>query len=123
MSNDLTAQQHQQLGRLVAQFPIADELGRRFADAGYELYLVGGIVRDTLLGRATAEADNHARPDLDFATPALPEATEAILRGWADDLWLTGARFGTVSARKADWHLEITTFRSDAYTPGSRHPE
>ena len=123
MSNDLTAHQHQQLGKLVARFPIADELGSRFAEAGYELYLVGGIVRDTLLGRVAPDAQPGARSDLDFATPALPDTTEAILRPWSDDLWMTGARFGTVSARKDDWHLEITTFRSDAYTPGSRHPE
>ncbi len=115
MSDDLTSEQHRQLGQLVARYPVADELGRRFADAGFELYLVGGIVRDTLLGRASS--------DLDFATAAEPAATERILRGWADDLWLTGARFGTVSARKEQWRLEITTFRSDAYVPGSRHPE
>ena len=112
---DLTAEQDRQLGQLVARFPVADELGRRFDDAGFELYLVGGIVRDTLLGRTS--------PDLDFATSAAPGDTERMLRGWADDLWLTGARFGTVSARKDDWHLEITTFRADQYTPGSRHPD
>ena len=123
MTDDLTGRQQQQLGKLVARFPVADELGRRFADAGYELYLVGGIVRDSLLGRVTADEEAHRRPDLDFATPARPDATESILRSWADDLWLTGARFGTVSARRDDWHLEITTFRSDEYTPGSRHPE
>ena len=123
MVDDLTAEQQRQLGKLVARFPVADELGRRFADAGHELYLVGGIVRDTLLGRVGPDDDPALRPDLDFATSARPDASEAVLRGWADDLWLTGARFGTVSARKDDWHLEITTFRSDAYTAGSRHPE
>src|SRR5688500_15159652 len=100
--NDPTAEQERLLGRLVAKHPVADELGGRFDDAGFELYLVGGIVRDTLLGRDSA--------DLDFATSASHDASEKILRGWADDLWLTGARFGTVSARKGDWHLEVTTF-------------
>lgn len=123
MVDDLTAEQQRQLGKLVARFPVADDLGARFSAAGHELYLVGGIVRDTLLGRAAASDDPSERPDLDFATPARPEETEAVLRGWADDLWLTGARFGTISARKDDWQLEVTTFRSDAYTPGSRHPE
>ena len=114
-ASDPTTEQERLLGSMVGQHPVADDLGGRFDAAGFALYLVGGIVRDTLLGRSSS--------DLDFATSAPPEATEKILRGWADDLWLTGARFGTVSARKDDWHLEITTFRSDAYTPGSRHPD
>jgi len=99
----------------VAVYPVADELGQRFATAGHELYLVGGTVRDTLLGRAVE--------DLDFATSARPDRTQRLLSGWADNVWLTGARFGTVSARKGDWKLEITTFRSDVYREGSRHPE
>lgn len=103
------------LAALVAADPVASELGARFADAGHELYLVGGTVRDTLLGRPTG--------DLDFATSARPEQTRRLLEGWADDLWLTGARFGTVSARKDGQQLEITTFRADTYTRGSRHPQ
>ena len=114
-SPDLTPEQERQLGRLVARYPLADDLGRRFGDAGHELYLVGGIVRDTLIGRES--------PDLDFATSAPPEISERVLRGWADDLWLTGARYGTVSARKQTWNVEITTFRSDVYSAGSRHPQ
>jgi poly(A) polymerase len=112
----LTTAQSRQLGELVAIYPVARELGERFVDAGHELYLVGGTVRDTLLGRADA-------PDLDFATSARPEETERLLKGWADAVWLTGAAFGTVSGQKGDWKLEITTFRSDVYEPGSRHPE
>ena len=111
----LTAAQERQLGALVARFPVAQQLGRRFAAAGHELYLVGGTVRDALLDRVES--------DLDFATSARPVTTEALLRDWADQVWLTGARFGTVSAAKAEWKLEITTFRADSYTPGSRHPE
>jgi poly(A) polymerase len=107
--------QLQALGALV-DLPLADELGTRFADAGHELYLVGGTVRDLLRGVTDT-------PDLDFSTSASPEQTTALLRGWADDVWLTGVRFGTVSAAKDDTQLEITTFRSDAYTPGSRHPD
>lgn len=111
----LTAQQERALGEIVAVYPIADELGRRFADAGEELHLVGGTVRDTLLGR------HHE--DLDFATSAPPETTQRLVSGWADHVWLTGARFGTVSASKDGWKLEITTYRSDRYAEGSRHPE
>ncbi|MGH8932243.1 MAG: CCA tRNA nucleotidyltransferase [Egibacteraceae bacterium] len=103
------------LAGLVAVYPVADHLGQRFAAAGHDLYLVGGTVRDTLLGRAV--------DDLDFATSARPEQTQRLLSGWADNVWLTGARFGTVSARKGDRKLEITTFRSDVYREGSRHPK
>jgi poly(A) polymerase len=115
MVQELTEEQERQLAGLVAVYPEADELGRRFVDAGHELYLVGGTVRDTLL---------HGRSnDLDFATSANPQQSEALLVGWADHVWLTGARFGTVSARRGDHQIEVTTFRTDAYLPGSRHPE
>jgi poly(A) polymerase len=108
--------QQRQLAELVAIYPTADELATRFAEAGHELHLVGGTVRDTLLhGRADG--------DLDFATSAHPDETERVLRGWADQIWLTGARFGTVSARKDGEVFEVTTYRSDAYEAGSRHPQ
>jgi poly(A) polymerase len=114
-THTLTAEQERQLAELVAVYPVADEVGRRFAAAGHELYLVGGTVRDTLLrGRVD---------DLDFATSATPEETRRLLEGWADHLWLTGARFGTVSAAKDTWRLEVTTFRADSYSGGSRHPK
>ena len=120
MASELTAAQSRQLAEMVAVYPVARELGARFAAAGHELYLVGGTVRDTLLARTE-------QPDLDFATSARPEDTEKVLKGWAEAIWLTGAAFGTVSGQKTDakgvWKLEITTFRSDVYEPGSRHPE
>jgi poly(A) polymerase len=116
MSTEPTDAQRRRLAELVAVYPIADELAQRFAAAGQELYLVGGTVRDTLLGRV--------QTDLDFATSATPEQTASLLRGWADGgIWDTGARFGTMSAVKDGWKLEITTFRADVYTPGSRRPE
>lgn len=115
MSDTLTADLQRQLGRLVARYPVADELGERFAAAGQELYLVGGSIRDLLLDRA--------HDDLDFATSAPPDVTRRLLEGWARSIWDIGARFGTISAAKGRWKLEITTFRSDVYTPGSRHPE
>ena len=105
------------IGRLVAANPLAVNLGERFGEAGHELYVVGGAVRDALMDRRVTAAD------LDFATSAAPEQTEALLRAWAPVVWLTGARFGTISAEKDGCKVEITTFRSDAYTPGSRHPE
>jgi poly(A) polymerase len=116
MPDDPTPEQERRLAELVAVYPLADELGQRFAAAGHELYLVGGTVRDTLLHGRTGT-------DLDFATSAAPEDSRRVLAGWADDVWLTGARFGTVSANKSGWKLEVTTFRADVYEPESRHPE
>ena len=94
--------------------PVADELGRRFAAAGHELHLVGGSVRDALLGRLG--------DDLDFATDARPEATLALVDGWASATWTTGAEFGTIGAARHGLRLEITTFRAEAYDRVSRNP-
>ena len=95
--------------------PVADDLGARFAAAGHELALVGGPVRDALLGRPTK--------DLDFTTDAPPERTLEIIRGWADAFWTIGIEFGTVGLRKDGVELEITTYRSESYDPKSRKPE
>ena len=107
----------QRLGvrELLQAAPVIDELGSRFEARGHELALVGGSVRDALRGQLG--------PDLDFATSARPEDTERCLRGWADAVWDVGRAFGTIGARKGDRHLEITTYRSEAYEPGSRKPE
>jgi poly(A) polymerase len=90
------------------------ELGAVFADAGHELYLVGGSVRDALLGRLGN--------DLDFTTDARPEQMQKMLRGWAEALWDTGIEFGTVGVGKAGDRLEITTYRADTYDQVSRNP-
>ncbi len=120
-TNALTMQQAAQLGRLVDVYPEARELGEAFEAEGHELYLVGGTVRDTLLAGGDAAALSHV--DLDFATSARPEQSERILRRWTRAVWLTGARFGTVSADRHGRQVEITTFRSDQYEPDSRHPD
>ncbi len=91
------------------------DLGGLFAGAGHDLYLVGGSVRDAILGRLGG--------DLDFATDARPEDVQRILRPWADALWDTGIRFGTVGAAKGTNRVEITTYRSDRYDRVSRNPE
>lgn len=96
-------------------------LGRRFAQEGYELALVGGPVRDMLLHRRS-----H---DLDFCSSARPEQFEPILRHWGrDGFWDMGRKFGTLGAmrRRDDGTLvkvEVTTYRSDVYDPSSRKPE
>ncbi|GAA2990670.1 CCA tRNA nucleotidyltransferase [Actinokineospora diospyrosa] len=95
--------------------PVADDLATRFAAAGHRLYLVGGSVRDAMLGRLGN--------DLDFTTDARPPEIMKIITGWADAIWDTGIAFGTVGAAKHGAQCEITTFRSDAYDRVSRNPE
>ncbi|NUP75761.1 MAG: CCA tRNA nucleotidyltransferase [Sinomonas sp.] len=94
--------------------PVALELGRRFADAGFELSLVGGPVRDLFLGRVS--------PDLDFTTNASPDQTLAVIKGWAYTHWEIGREFGTIGLRKNGFQLEVTTYRAEAYDPESRKP-
>jgi poly(A) polymerase len=72
-------------------------------------------VRDALL--------DHPHDDVDIATSARPDAVEAVVRGWADDVWLQGQRFGTVGASIGGVRMEITTFRAEVYRPESRKPE
>jgi poly(A) polymerase len=103
-------------GALLEVPPIARELGERFRLAGHELYLVGGVVRDLLLGRT------RDRGELDLATDALPRETTKILHGWADRRYLIGVKYGTVGARKGDQLLEITTFREEVYAEEHRKP-
>lgn len=95
--------------------PVTRELAQRFAAAGHSLYLVGGSVRDALLGREVT--------DLDFTTDARPPRIQRLLAGWADAVWDTGIAFGTVGARKDGQTCEITTFRADTYDRVSRNPE
>jgi poly(A) polymerase len=95
-----------------------DELARRFTAAGRALYLVGGSVRDALLPGAASEES-----DIDLTTDARPDEIERIVRGWADDVWTQGARFGTIGCRKGGRDYEITTHRAEVYVPESRKPE
>ncbi len=107
------AQQREALGRLLP--PVADDLGKRFEKAGFELYLVGGTVRDALLGRLG--------DDIDFTTNATPDETIGVLRGWASTIWEIGREFGTIGAQRGHGpKLEITTFRAEAYDGVSRNP-
>src|SRR5699024_3966967 len=85
-----------------------------FADAGHELALVGGPVRDAFLGQASS--------DLDFATSAHPQQTERILTEWGNATWDMGREFGTIGARRGDVLVEVTTYRTDEYQTGSRKP-
>jgi poly(A) polymerase len=94
--------------------PAVVELGKLFTEAGHELALVGGPVRDVFLGE---------RPgDLDLTTDAVPERVLAITQGWADKTWTVGIEFGTIGLRKGGEIFEITTYRCEAYDRTSRKP-
>ncbi|MGW9208315.1 CCA tRNA nucleotidyltransferase [Embleya sp. NPDC055664] len=117
---ELSAVQRRAVTELLRVAPVADDLARRFEAAGHTLALVGGSVRDALLGRLGN--------DLDFTTDARPEQVLAIVRPWADAVWDVGIAFGTVGCRKRlagspDYQIEITTYRSEAYDRTSRKPE
>ncbi len=102
----------------VKKLEIPEPLGRlggAFRASEHELYLVGGFVRDSLLGSAGKDAD--------ATTGARPKEIKALLRPAADHLWTVGERFGTVGAQVDGYAVEITTYRSDFYTKGDRHPE
>ena len=100
---------------LQRQAPLLGEVGALFAAAGHQLYLVGGSVRDAVLGRLTT--------DLDFTTDAGPDKVQEIVRPWADAIWDTGIEYGTIGVGKAGQRLEITTFRADSYDQVSRNPQ
>jgi poly(A) polymerase len=100
-----------QLGKI----PAAGALGRLFAQAGYELSLVGGPVRDVFLGTVPG--------DLDLTTNADPGQVLALVGNWADHIWTIGIAFGTVGVRKGSAIFEITTYRSEAYSLKSRKPD
>jgi len=99
--------------------PVADRLGALFSNAGHELYLVGGSVRDALLGGL-----GH---DLDFATSARPDAVEKLLRRFSPAVWTIGKEYGTIGCKvdvgQTSWVIEVTTYRSDVYVGHSRKPE
>ena len=99
---------------LIKQAPEATNLAIAFKAAGFKLALVGGPVRDAILGRLGN--------DLDFTTDAHPKDCEKILNKWADSVWDIGAAFGTVAGKKGDITVEITTYRSESYEADSRKP-
>ncbi|MFF0624836.1 CCA tRNA nucleotidyltransferase [Streptomyces sp. NPDC004296] len=107
--------QRRAVSELLRVSPVADDLARRFQEAGFTLALVGGSVRDALLGRLGN--------DLDFTTDARPEDVLKIIRPWADAVWEVGIAFGTVGCKKNSFDIEVTTYRSEAYDRTSRKPE
>ena len=102
------------ISTLTSRAPEATELASLFKSAGYKLALVGGPVRDAILGRLGN--------DLDFTTDAHPKDCEKILNNWADSVWDIGAAFGTVAGKKGEITVEVTTYRSESYDSSSRKP-
>ncbi|MDQ2637678.1 MAG: CCA tRNA nucleotidyltransferase, partial [Actinomycetota bacterium] len=101
------------LGAL-AESPVVATLARAFADAGFDLAIVGGPVRDALLGRTTN--------DLDFTTDARPDDILRIVTPISSAQWDIGRAFGTIGARVRGEQVEITTYRADSYDGVTRKP-
>ena len=99
---------------LIAVPDEAQRLGDAFREAGHELHLVGGTVRDALMGRPDE--------DLDFTTDARPDDILRIVAGLGPT-WTTGIEFGTIGVQLDERQCEITTFRADRYDRQSRKPE
>lgn len=114
---DLDAARRRAVAALAPYAPTLTGLGQLFAAGGHELALVGGPVRDALLGRLNREAD------LDFTTDAHPEAVLAMVEPIAEAVWDVGIRFGTIGARVQGHEVEITTYRAEQYDPDSRKPQ
>ncbi|GGY50886.1 CCA tRNA nucleotidyltransferase [Streptomyces xanthochromogenes] len=111
----LSQVQRRAVSELLRVSPVADDLAIRFEEAGFSLALVGGSVRDALLGRLGN--------DLDFTTDARPEDVLKLVRPWADAVWEVGIAFGTVGCQKNGYQIEVTTYRSESYDRSSRKPE
>ncbi len=103
------------LGSLTLHGDLIASLAGAFKREGFTLALVGGPVRDAILGRLGN--------DLDFTTSARPADSSKILKKWADNIWEIGAAFGTIAAKKGEVTIEVTTYRSESYDPHSRKPD
>lgn len=101
--------------RGIAESPVVRPIAEAFEAEGHEFALVGGPVRDALLGRPVT--------DLDFTTSASPDETRAILDRLTKSVWDVGRAFGTIAARVRGESVEITTYRADSYRDDSRKPE
>jgi poly(A) polymerase len=113
--NNLGAAGELAIRSLVTKAPLASSLAEAFKAKGFQLALVGGPVRDALLGRLGN--------DLDFTTDAHPHETKKILNSWADNVWDTGIVFGTVAAKRGETTVEVTTYRTEKYEEDSRKPD
>lgn len=97
-----------------------NEIVEKVSDIISPVYLVGGPVRDTILGREVN--------DWDFTTPQSPDEIEEAFHNTGRKVWLSGKKFGTIASKvqlndNTFVKVEVTTFRTETYTEGSRHPE
>lgn len=115
MTNALGAAGELAIGSLIERAPLASSLAQAFKAKGYTLALVGGPVRDAILGRLGN--------DLDFTTNAPPKESKKILQVWADNIWEPGIAFGTIAGKRGETTVEVTTYRSEYYDKDSRKPE
>ena len=115
MTSPLGAAGEVAIRSLIERAPLASSLAQAFRAKGFRLALVGGPVRDAIIGRLGN--------DLDFTTDAKPLETKKILQSWAENVWETGIEFGTVAGKRGDTTVEVTTYRSESYDVNSRKPE
>jgi len=115
MSTSVNTATQLAIATLIERAPESTKLAAAFKAAGFKLALVGGPVRDAILGRLGN--------DLDFTTDAKPTQSKKILEAWADSVWEIGAEFGTIAARKGEIEVEVTTYRSESYDLNSRKPD
>ncbi|CAB4708605.1 MAG: CCA tRNA nucleotidyltransferase [Actinobacteria bacterium] len=115
MNSPLGAAGELAIASLIKRAPLASSLAEAFKAKGFTLALVGGPVRDAILGRLGN--------DLDFTTNAHPEESKKILKLWAENIWETGIAFGTVAGKRGETTVEVTTYRSENYDADSRKPE
>ena len=100
--------------RSLAEGPVVAEVARAFEAAGFELAVVGGPVRDALLGREVN--------DLDFTTNASPDEILEIVTPISSTQWDIGRAFGTIGAKVRGEQVEITSYRADSYDGVTRKP-
>ena len=91
------------------------ELSVLFDNAGFEFYVVGGTIRDLVLG---VDSD-----DFDICTNARPEEILGIVKNVADHIWRQGEVFGTIGIEYKGLKFEITTYRKEIYVDDSRKPQ
>ena len=95
--------------------PFLKELSNLYAKNGFQIYLVGGAVRDGILGIETK--------DFDFTTNASSEDSIKMLNKNDYKTTEIGRAFGTIETTVGDYSIHITTYREDKYNKDSRKPE
>lgn len=101
--------------KVIKENPFLEEVSTFYKNAGYQLYLVGGAVRDGILDISTK--------DFDFTTDATADESLILFKKNGYQTTEIGKAFGTIEALYENFSLHITTFREDSYEETSRKPE